>query len=897
MNQHSENALVSSWFLGPKAENVEEFKALILDIVTKHAESRRNLDNTGASFITREMIEYPSARQSIDTLREKLTEVMNNLANYSIPFWSTRYNAHMNMDTTMASTLGSRNLKFYPLSLKLAMDEGGPLHFLTTAQPPFEIQDANRIRRPFKDLEGWDLLNLPPSEVLDLPTRLAREYGISPAFLEYALKNYLVQTIGMKPLERAFNIQEPARFFISSTRHYSWPKGGAITGLGSDRFVNVVVDRYARMDMADLEAKLKYCYMKKIPVFGVIAMIGSTSHGACDPLERIIELREVYMKKGLSFIVHCDAAWGGYFASTLAPPGSPMPVTTSLVLKPYTIAQLRSLGSSDSITIDPHKSGYIHYPAGGLCYRDERMRYLITWTSPIIHHNGDDRESMGIYGVEGSKPGAAPVAVWLSHETIGLNPGGYGLLLGKALFASVKLYCHLATMTIGDDDEGDDDLIVVPFCMLPSEQNGTVPWTSRPVLEERNWIRNHIINHSNSELASDPDTFNRFKEIGSDLMINSFAFNFRINSIPNKDVVSINEANYLNTRIFQRLSNRAREDTGTDERPLILTETKMSPNTYGDCLTTYKERLGLGKEAVGDLTSLVSVTMSPWPSDPDILKAMADGVKKIAKQEIERCRKRNTPTPDHHGFIMQGDITLFLVHFPMFNMANHRRQLIFEASIPDQVMKEYRRLRAAYPDSIFTLGNIERHHLNDLLQAEQFTARMYRGIPKLQPPANDPMGELVMPDPLIPPFTVRITRKIVDQSLAFDNLENEYPVLMPFYLYGCGKEHHMDHILTKSPNAQLTAELVMVDPPLSDEQLRKGVRIRINTVFERVLQPLPTTEGQIVANTPGLNFQPGTRYPFEAYADGQRVAGGMLTLGARLYADWHEVNMDGADEH
>lgn len=61
----------------------------------------------------------------------------------------------------------------------------------------------------------------------------------------------------------------------------------------------------------------------------------------------------------------------------------------------------------------------------------------------------------------------------------------------------------------------------------------------------------------------------------------------------------------------------------------------MSPNTYGDCLTTYKERLGLGKEAVGDLTSLVSVTMSPWPSDPDILKAMADGVKKIAKQEIE----------------------------------------------------------------------------------------------------------------------------------------------------------------------------------------------------------------------------------------------------------------------
>lgn len=92
-------------------------------------------------------------------------------------------------------------------------------------------------------------------------------------------------------------------------------------------------------------------------------------------------------------------------------------------------------------------------------------------------------------------------------------------------------------MTIGDDGEGDDDLIVVPFNMLPAEQNGTVPWSSRPVLEQRNWIRNHIINPPNSDLESDPDTFNRFKEIGSDLMINSFTFNFRINGVPNKDVV------------------------------------------------------------------------------------------------------------------------------------------------------------------------------------------------------------------------------------------------------------------------------------------------------------------------------------------------------------------------
>lgn len=55
---------------------------------------------------------------------------------------------------------------------------------------------------------------------------------------------------------------------------------------------------------------------------------------------------------------------------------------------------------ADSITVDPHKAGYIPYPAGSLCYRDERMRFLITWTSPYISRAGAF-ESIGIYGVEG----------------------------------------------------------------------------------------------------------------------------------------------------------------------------------------------------------------------------------------------------------------------------------------------------------------------------------------------------------------------------------------------------------------------------------------------------------------------------------------------------------------
>jgi len=35
-------------------------------------------------------------------------------------------------------------------------------------------------------------------------------------------------------------------------------------------------------------------------------------------------------------------------------------------LKPYTIRQLNALQGADSVTIDPHKSGYCPYPGGGL---------------------------------------------------------------------------------------------------------------------------------------------------------------------------------------------------------------------------------------------------------------------------------------------------------------------------------------------------------------------------------------------------------------------------------------------------------------------------------------------------------------------------------------------------
>ena len=56
--------------------------------------------------------------------------------------------------------------------------------------------------------------------------------------------------------------------------------------------IDVTVDNYARMDTTDLRKKLDACLSTKRAIYAVVAITGSTEHGACDPLRDIIEMRK-----------------------------------------------------------------------------------------------------------------------------------------------------------------------------------------------------------------------------------------------------------------------------------------------------------------------------------------------------------------------------------------------------------------------------------------------------------------------------------------------------------------------------------------------------------------------------------------------------------------------------
>jgi glutamate/tyrosine decarboxylase-like PLP-dependent enzyme len=181
----------------------------------------------------------------------------------------------------------------------------------------------------------------------------------------------------------------------------------AIAGLGSANLLEVDVDDDAHIDIAQLEDKLNDCIKNKIPVYAVVAIIGSTEEGAVDRLEEIVEMRDKMQKKGLSFLIHADAAWGGYFATMLHRGSNGKPklgdadkgAVPALTLRKETERDLLALHRADSITVDPHKAGYVPYPAGSLVYKDGRMRHLVTWSSPYLSQGSS--ENIGVYGVEG----------------------------------------------------------------------------------------------------------------------------------------------------------------------------------------------------------------------------------------------------------------------------------------------------------------------------------------------------------------------------------------------------------------------------------------------------------------------------------------------------------------
>jgi glutamate/tyrosine decarboxylase-like PLP-dependent enzyme len=664
---------VEAWFLGPKAENAEELERLVVEAVRDQAFWRRNYFPADPTHITEEVKRSPEYLQAAGALRDGFRGLLAFLKK-SVPFFSMRYQGHMNWDLTIPGIAGyfaamlynpnnvafegstattllellvgddlcrmlgykiptpaevdagavrpwghitcdgtvanieaiwaARNLKFFPLALRGAIAISGPL----APAREIEVRLATGRTGKLADLSTWQLLNLSADDVLALPRRLTAEFGIPAKLVTDAVGPFSLQTLGWLEFGRKFltGMPEPV-FTVPGSKHYSFPKAAAVLGFGAAHMIDIAVDLDARQDVADLKKKLDGYLAEKRPVVAVVAVIGTTEESAVDPLADVLQLRDDFARKGLAFHVHADAAWGGYHRSVVNNDFS-MPAPGAALAEPppaaplsrHVARQFEVLGSADSITVDPHKSGYIPYPAGALCYRNAAMRDLVTFSAPVVFH-GEAEPTVGIYGIEGSKPGAAAAAVYLSHRVIRPTKSGYGKIIGEALFSCRKLYARLLAM-----DEPSNRFKAVPVPRLPAERTGADP------VAERKSVSDLIDRRTGDEIRADPAAMALLGEIGPDQNILSYAFNFyRDDGVLNPDLEA---ANRLNRAVYGRLSITPGDDIYG--YPLIVSTTDFDQASYGPVfMADYKRRLGVGKSPGGVITVIRSVVIDPWVTE------------------------------------------------------------------------------------------------------------------------------------------------------------------------------------------------------------------------------------------------------------------------------------------
>ncbi len=506
MPHHPSEAL-RAWFLGPSAENADLFERLVTEALRDHVFWRRNFHPEDGIVIREKDRRAPGYDDAVARLTQELMTLFASLKS-DVPFFSGRYKGHMVFEPTIAAQVGYFAAMLYnpnnistevaPVTTRLELEvarqlaamvghpadsswghltSGGtianleaiwiarsllylPVSLALTARRerlPLEVTlPSGRVAR-LTDLPLYQLLNLRGSTAIDLRARLL-ELSQEPETLATLEDNSLAHA-GYQEytrlLERSFG--DPlgeSVVLVSATAHYSWEKVVRTLGIGSRQLILVPVDVNCRMDPDALWDKVRELHRQRVPIMACVGVCGTTEESAVDRLDLLAEVRQrAEVELDTTFYLHADAAYGGYAASVFrgadggrrsaaqvrAANGSNWP--------PDTLdASYHALGAMDSVTIDPHKLGYIPYPAGAILVRDRRARELVAVQPPYLEPAAavDAEEYLGRFIIEGSKPGAAAAAAWMSHAVLPLDERGYGYLIERTVLGARRLYHALA---------------------------------------------------------------------------------------------------------------------------------------------------------------------------------------------------------------------------------------------------------------------------------------------------------------------------------------------------------------------------------------------------------------------------------------------------------------------
>jgi len=498
-----------AWFLGPHAENAELLERLVTEALRDHVFWRRNY-HPEDGFTIRETAKHKEGyEQAVATLTQELMGLLAELKR-GVPFFSGRYKGHMSFEQTIASQIGYFAAMLYnpnnvaveasPVTTRLELDVAAQLARMIGYDPQrswghltsggtvanfealwiarniiylpvaasgaaealgvsLDVARPDGSRAPLGELSLWELLNIPNDGVLDLWDALwcsAPRADVKRALQEHSLSDLGYQDYARR-LARAFGDPLPASVvLVAATAHYSWEKIVRALGIGANQLVFIPVDDHFRMDTGALWERVRSLATRRQPVLACVSVCGSTEESAVDHLDEVLEVRaRAERELGVTFHVHSDACYGGYAAAvtwradgTRRPAGEIRTSVGDAWPSDAWVRAMEALARADSVSIDPHKLGYVPYPAGAFLLRDRRGRDLVAVDPPYLLPtqtlDSAPELFLGRFIFEGSKPGAAAAAVWLSHKVLPLDERGYGYLVERTVVGARRLYAALA---------------------------------------------------------------------------------------------------------------------------------------------------------------------------------------------------------------------------------------------------------------------------------------------------------------------------------------------------------------------------------------------------------------------------------------------------------------------
>ncbi len=501
------DGFLNACFLGAHAENNDLFEALLVDALRDHMYWRRNFHPEDPPPIAPLAQQDPEYGAFVARLRREL-QLLTARLKRSPPLASPRYMGHMVSDPLLPALLAQMVTTPYnpnnisgdaaPGTIDLELDVGLQLArmfgfpdnekapdcafgHLTSGGTvanyealrlavavkylPLALREGARATgldvvlrgRPLVAHDTWSLVNLTPAETLDLLGDCRRglaEPAVRKAFAE-ATTAARIETLGWIEFHRRHPELRPPLLLAGRTAHYSWRKAAKLLGLGSAS-LNLLPTTEMRIDVPALDEALAAAARDQVPVLAVVAILGTTEYGSLDPLPDILRLRDAWTPRGLTFTVHVDAAWGGYLTTLFrAPDGGLRPREDMrrefrYFPSPRVYATFAALARADTVTVDPHKLGYLPYGAGGgfVC-RDQRLMALVNEDAPYVFDPASGEETggyrerfrdLGRFILEGSKPGAAAAGVYVTHRVLPLDAAHFGRLARRSLLATERLY-------------------------------------------------------------------------------------------------------------------------------------------------------------------------------------------------------------------------------------------------------------------------------------------------------------------------------------------------------------------------------------------------------------------------------------------------------------------------